>query len=117
MRPPIFVFSQNGDMDWHASVEDAESSVESPDVESGEYVAAFDSCGLRLAFEVSEPTKRRRIWFLTVVTPTPVLLKPLETVPSGRHDLERRLREKLHIRDEVSLEDMIAHLTSIPAQG
>lgn len=41
----IFVLERNGDLSAYSSVTEAEQAMESPDIESGEYVRAFDENG------------------------------------------------------------------------
>lgn len=44
---------------------------ESPDVESGEYVAVFDAEGRRFKLDVVEPTRRKKGLFGTSIELTP----------------------------------------------
>ena len=53
MRAPIFIVGRNGDVSAHTSVADAESAVESVDVEDGEYLAAYDADGRLLRHSAS----------------------------------------------------------------
>ena len=53
MKPPIIVY-ENGDVSVFASVEDAEISLEPPDVESNRYVA-YDSEGRLLRLIPTSP--------------------------------------------------------------
>src|SRR3954471_10861111 len=119
MRPPIFIVEINGDVTAYESVEAAESSVESVDVEDGEYQAAYDADGQLLELHVETPTKRRKcvlLPFITGIGLTQVRLHPREQVASHQGDLRTALVSYLHrlgigVGDDETL-DAIVHRTS-----
>jgi hypothetical protein len=91
MRAPIFIVSTNGDVSVHDSVAEAETSVESIDVEDGEYLAAYDADGRLLEFHVATPTKRSHFLGSTAIVLTPVRLRPVDHVPAHEGDLRAAL--------------------------
>jgi hypothetical protein len=98
MKPPIFIVCRNGDLGTFTSVSDAEAAVESPDVESGEYVGAFDATGTRLAIEVTKPARSgSRLLVLGVSTPTltPVRIRAASEPNAGADELKSLLVSKL----------------------
>lgn len=91
MIAPILVVCANGDINAYGSVDDAESDLESPDVESGEYVAAFDARGTRLAITVPTPTRVTRFLGITSYELTPVILVPDSDEGNGEAELRKLL--------------------------
>lgn len=108
MTPPIFVICENGDLLMFASAKEACAYAESPDVESGEYPAAYDAEGHRLVLEVLEPTRVHRGWFVESIQLTPVTIRAVSETPDGIDELRRVLMDKLanHTAD-VSLVDLV----------
>jgi hypothetical protein len=78
MQPPIFLVCANGDLLLFGSVEALTRYVESPDVESGEYVCAYDATGRRCTLELEEPTRRRRVLGIDVIGLSVVTLRPTD---------------------------------------
>ncbi|MFN2548625.1 MAG: hypothetical protein ABR567_14435 [Myxococcales bacterium] len=65
-----------------------ETTVESIDVEDGEYAAAYDADGLRLELHVAVPTRRSGRGWWQAIELTAVTLRPL--VPPVAHPEELR---------------------------
>ena len=64
------------------------SYVESPDVESGEYLAAFDADGKCFALDVPEPTVRKTGWIVNSMELTPVVLRLVNaTAADSLHEI------------------------------
>jgi hypothetical protein len=94
MRPPFFIVEANGDVSAYDSAAHAESSVESVDVEGGEYRAAYDADGRLLELFVETPTKRSKCWLVPwfeSIQLTPVRLRPLESDATHQHELRAAL--------------------------
>ncbi|HKC60187.1 MAG TPA: hypothetical protein VKB92_08885 [Myxococcales bacterium] len=124
MRPPIFVVEVNGDITVHDSVGAAEGSVESVDVEDGEYRAAYDAAGRLLEFRVETPTKRRK-WtllpFVTEIELTPVRLIAAEPRPSHPSDFRAVLAAYLtwsgaDVANDAPLDALVACAESLFAR-
>jgi hypothetical protein len=95
MRPPIFIVCSNGDICAFRSPRAAESALESPDVESGEYTSGFDSIGTRLTIGVTEPTRTRRFLGMTTLRLTPVTIEPTGEPGAGAEQLRALLASEL----------------------
>jgi hypothetical protein len=65
----------DGDLLVFDSCNEAESWMESPDVEEGEYIAGFDAVGTRFAIDVPEPTRRSKFLGVTTLKLTPVRMQ------------------------------------------
>src|SRR4051794_18504535 len=91
MKPPFFIVCADGEVLVYEDAERALRYVESPDLESGEYPAAFDAEGRRLRLEVKEQTRRKRSVFGTSIELTPVILQALEHSPTGADELRALL--------------------------
>lgn len=91
MTPPIFIQCADGEVLAYELPDRALRYVESPDVESGEYVAVFDADGRRFKLDVVEPTRRRKGLFGTSIELTPVTFKSLEDKATGADDLRALL--------------------------
>jgi hypothetical protein len=108
MTPPIFIACSDGDILAFASVAEAESALESPDVESGEFTGAFDADGTRLGIEVLEPTKTRRILGFTILTLSPVKIRPISAPKADANSLRRLLAARLGEESATSdLNDLV----------
>jgi hypothetical protein len=92
---PIFVVCANGDILAFDSVDAAQRALESPDVESGEYVGAFDAAGTQLRIHLEEPTRRTRFLGVASLQLTPVTIEPFGEPGAGSHELRRLLVERL----------------------
>jgi uncharacterized protein with FMN-binding domain len=113
MRPPIFIVEVNGDVIACESAERAETTVESVDVEDGEYRAAYDADGRLLELRVSAPTKRSR-WGIEL---TPVRLVAVEDEPRHGADLHAALvtaleRIGIRVSDALSLDALVVRAYS-----
>lgn len=106
MQPPIFVLCSDGELLVFPSLTIAESALESPDVESGEYADAFDSSGMRLLLTVPVPTRRGRLLGLTTLELTPVVIRPSDVDASAR--LRELLCERLEDTEAAALETLTA---------
>jgi hypothetical protein len=95
MTPPIFILCRNGDVGTFTSVSDAEDAVESPDVESGEYVGGFDATGTRLAIEVTNPDRRGSRLLFSMRSLMPVRIRPVSEPNAGADELKSLLASKL----------------------
>jgi hypothetical protein len=95
MNPPIFIFCRDGTLLVFASIEEAEASLESPDVESGEYDSGFDANGTRLAIEVTEPTRQTRFLGVTSLTLTPVKPRAISDHGAASGELRKLLASRL----------------------
>jgi hypothetical protein len=93
--PPVFVPSADGDLRAFESCEEAESWMESDDVEGGEYVAGFDAVGTRFAIEVTEPTKRSTFLGIESLVPTPVRMQTASAWGAAAGELHDLLVRKL----------------------
>ena len=88
----IFIISKNGDVDLYKSVDEAERSMESPDIESGEYKGAFDELGN--VFDIGTAGTRKKLFGLI---PSAGILKPTgKNAASELHEiLSRKYMNKL----------------------
>jgi hypothetical protein len=110
MRAPLFVICVNGDVLVFRDPEAALRWVESPDVESGEYVAVFDADGRRFKLDVIEPTRRRKGLFGTSIELTPVTFKSLEDKATGADELRALLVKQMPgVAPSAPLSDLVQH--------
>jgi hypothetical protein len=104
MIPPIIIVGRNGDVDAFASVADAEGWMEAWIVEEGEYAAAFDAAGTRLAIEVIKPPRRGSrglVLGITMTTLTSVGLRTASEPGAGADELRSLLASKLDAAPSV----------------
>jgi hypothetical protein len=121
MRPPFFIVAANGDVSAYDSASHAEGSVESVDVEGGEYRAAYDADGRLLELFVETPTKRGRCWLLPwfeSIQLTPVRLRPLESDATHQHELRAALVTKIarlgiDVPAPAPFDTVVAHAVSL----
>lgn len=104
MKPPIFILERNGDLSAYATAGEACASMESVDVEDGEY-RAFDAEGRVLRIEPEAPTRRGR-WSLTL---SPLSLVPGEEQPSGQEQLRAALMRALPDPPATALAALVEH--------
>jgi hypothetical protein len=93
--PPVFVQCSDGDVLVFDSCNEAESWMESPDVEEGEYVSGFDAVGTRFAIEVTAPTRPSKFLGVTTLTLTPVRMRRTSATGAAAQELRGLLQEKL----------------------
>jgi hypothetical protein len=109
IAPPVFLIVSNGDLLAFSSVARAEGYVESIDVESGEYSAAFDATGQRLTLLVETPTKRECFGLMLEMTPVKLRAEPAIAEAALRTALVAALAAAGERLDEsMSMSDLVA---------
>lgn len=112
MKPPIIVIDEADDVDFYASVEDAEVSMEPVDVADGIF-RVYDSEGYSLQIDISTVLHRKKNWFFsridTVGSPT---LKDFEKREKNEEELISILKlfcekNSIPIDDYSSLSDIL----------
>jgi hypothetical protein len=75
MPSAMFLLCANGDLLLFGSGDSVTRYVESPDIDSGEYVCAYDETGQRYSLELEQPTRRKRVLGIEVIGLAPVVLR------------------------------------------
>jgi hypothetical protein len=116
MIPPFFLVCADGDILVFRSLDEAESYMESPDVEAGEYVAGFDRTGTRLTIAVVEPTKHGRVLgIIPTLQLTRVLLREGSEPGAAADELRSLLASRLGMPDEPSLAVLVQRAEAAPS--
>jgi hypothetical protein len=76
MVPPLFVQCANGDLLMFGSADALIRHIESPDVESEEYLCGSDAGGMRFLLELEKPTQRHTILGIEVIGLSTVVARP-----------------------------------------
>jgi hypothetical protein len=105
LTPPLFVVDRDGWLATFESVAEAESYLESPDVEHDEYVG-FDATGAELKFSVEEVDLTGASWWHRLRHQNPVQISQQERAPTGPH-LHRLLSEVLGRHHGSSLDELV----------
>jgi hypothetical protein len=102
----FFILQSNGDIGMYSSISEAESSMESPDIEAGEYVRAFDENGN--VYSIGTLGTQRIGLSRRVLDIMPGILKP--TGEEAKAELRELLRSRLPESNGVnaSLESLVA---------
>jgi hypothetical protein len=110
MTPPIFIVCANGDLYAYRAPEDAAADLESPDVEAGEYIAAFDAVGTRLRIDVAEPTHRSDFLGMTSVVLSPIRISAASADAAGAVELCAVLVQRFPgCSEQHSLAQLVEH--------
>jgi hypothetical protein len=116
MTPPFFLVCADGDILVFHSLNEAESYMESPDVEAGEYVAGFDGIGTKLTIAVAEPTKHFRVLgIIPMLQLTRVLLREGSEPGAAADELRSLLASRLGMLDEPSLAALVQRAECAPS--
>jgi hypothetical protein len=86
----IFILEKNGDCSVYKSISEAQSAIESPDINSGEYIKAFDDAGNVYSIELRGDSALES----EVVSPRAGILKL--TNSSAAEELFNILWSRLH---------------------
>jgi hypothetical protein len=100
----MFVLCANGDLLLFGSRDAVTRYVESPDVDSGEYVCAYDAKGRRYFLDLEQPTRRNRVLGIEVICLSRVLLRSTGVVEPAA--LAALLAERLN-REGGDLESLV----------
>ena len=103
----LFVVCRDGELLAFQSVADAVAYLESPDVEDGEFILAYDDVGTRMSIGVAEPTKRRRFLGLESLVLTAVLIEPASLVGAATDELRRTLASHLALDEKTPLAELV----------
>ncbi len=107
MSHALFVVCRDGELLAFQSVADAVAYLESPDVEDGEFILAYDDVGTRMSIGVAEPTKRRRFLGLESLVLTAVLIEPASLVGAATDELRRTLASHLALDEKTPLAELV----------
>ena len=100
----IFLLEKNGDLSIYETVEEAESSMESPDIEAGEYARAFDADGNIYAIS-TEGTIHESRW--TLIPAPGILTLTNKNAALELHSLLKPWWPSAH-PDNPTLQDLVA---------
>jgi hypothetical protein len=113
VRTPIFIVSSDSEICVYATADEALASVESPDVEAGEYSMVFDAEGRPYNLVLERPTRYRRGWFLTSIELAPVRFEPLQSKPPYGDELRQLLVGRFpNVDPQSPLEELVSRAAS-----